>query len=164
MPDHAPLFARIVGNVLREVRLEGRVSLGAVARRSSGRFPPSTVGGYERGERAITLQRFHELAEIYGVPADRLLRRVLERLAPEINTGVTVDLRKLSALPADERRALGELVDSIRSSRDDYLGDIVSLRAGDLQIVAGVTGRSPNLVLEALRPALKSEPRGGVTR
>ena len=133
------------------------MSLGVVHRRSHGRFPPSTVGGYERGERTITLYRFHELAGIYGIPADRLLRTILERLGSQANLGVTIDLQKLPAVQGDEGRALNDLVAAIRAQREGYLGDTISLRAGDLEIVAHETGKPPDKVLEALRPALRSE-------
>jgi transcriptional regulator with XRE-family HTH domain len=85
-----------VGEVIRNARVEHGLTVYDVERRSGGRFKPSSLGGYERGERSISLQRFCQLSEVYGIPADRLLREVLERIKRGSREGVIVDLRELS--------------------------------------------------------------------
>ena len=40
---------------------------------SEGRWKAVVVGSYERGDRAVTVQRLAELAEFYGVPLVELL-------------------------------------------------------------------------------------------
>lgn len=47
--------------------------MGDVETQTSGEFKASVVGAYERGERAISVQRFARLADIYGTPASDLL-------------------------------------------------------------------------------------------
>jgi transcriptional regulator with XRE-family HTH domain len=44
-----------------------------VETQTDGEFKASVVGAYERGERAISVQRFARLSEIYGTPASDLL-------------------------------------------------------------------------------------------
>ena len=45
-----------------------------MSRRSRhGRWKAVVVGSYERGDRAVTVQRLAELAEFYGVPVYELL-------------------------------------------------------------------------------------------
>src|SRR5207244_4441372 len=63
-------FADAVGQVLRRARRARGFTLRDVHVRSRGRFKPSAVGGYERGERAISLDRFSQLAELYDCPPD----------------------------------------------------------------------------------------------
>ena len=70
-------FARSVGRVLRRERERNRLTLRDVQRRSAGRFTASGVGGYERGERMISLDRFCRLADVYGSRPERLLAEVL---------------------------------------------------------------------------------------
>ena len=53
-----------VGAALRDARVRAGLSLSDVARRSGGRYSPSSLGGYERGERAISVIRFCDLARL----------------------------------------------------------------------------------------------------
>jgi hypothetical protein len=50
-----------------------RLSLSGVAKKTDNEFKASIVGAYERGERAISAMRLHELCEVYGIkPIDVL--------------------------------------------------------------------------------------------
>lgn len=71
-----------IGATLRRARRARGLSLRAVERLSGGRFKPSSIAGYERGERKITVERFCELARFYGFPPERLLGDVVERMDP----------------------------------------------------------------------------------
>ena len=93
-------FLRAVGDELRRARHDAGLALRDLNLRSAREFKASAVGGYERGERSISLDRFCRLAELYGVPPDHLLARVLERAAPA-SDDVVIDLR-----PAQEEAAL----------------------------------------------------------
>jgi transcriptional regulator with XRE-family HTH domain len=85
-------FLRAVGDELRRARQEAGLALRDLNPRSAMEFKASAVGGYERGERSISLDRFCRLAELYGVAPDHLLTRVLERAAPA-GDDVVIDLR-----------------------------------------------------------------------
>ena len=154
-------FATVAGEALRAARRRKGLTLRAVWRRSGGAFKPSAVGGYERGERAISLDRFCSLSEIYGVPADRLLGEVLDRLEPDGRRRVVVDLNALAELGDSEdrqwegARSLGGFVHTIRSRRGDFLTNVVSLRAGDLESFSMELGISPEALLKRLGPALR---------
>ena len=62
-----------VGSALRRTRQAKGLTLRDVGIRSGGIFTPTAVAGYERGERAISLQRFCDLATFYGVAPEDLL-------------------------------------------------------------------------------------------
>lgn len=47
--------------------------MGDVESHTGGEFKASVVGAYERGERAISVQRFVSLSGVYGTPASDLL-------------------------------------------------------------------------------------------
>lgn len=68
-------FNTSLGQRLRAARRQRGWSLGDVEEQTSGEFKASVVGAYERGERAISVQRFVNLANVYGVPAGELLPR-----------------------------------------------------------------------------------------
>lgn len=62
-----------MGCALRRARQAQGLTLRDVGIRSGGTFSPTAVAGYERGERAISLQRFCELAAFYHVAPEDLL-------------------------------------------------------------------------------------------
>src|SRR5437879_12323964 len=69
-------YAERVGQRLRQVRKQQRLSLQAVEAASNQEFRASVLGAYERGERAISVPRLQRLAKFYNVPVDQLLPRV----------------------------------------------------------------------------------------
>lgn len=66
-------FSMSLGQRLRAARRQRGWSLGDIESRTDGEFKASVVGAYERGERAISVQRFVRLAEVYGVGPGELL-------------------------------------------------------------------------------------------
>lgn len=98
-------IAEEVGHALRRARRARGFTLRDVAVRSGGAFKPTAVAAYERAERSISLQRFCELAELYGVRPELLLAEImmkrggqdlvdltrLERDAPSLADTETVD-------------------------------------------------------------------------
>ncbi len=65
--------ARAIGERLREARRSVGLSLAGVERESGGRFKAVVVGSYERGDRAISVARLLDLADLYRLPAVELL-------------------------------------------------------------------------------------------
>ena len=61
--DMPTTYARRVGERLRNVRRQQRLSLQAVEASSSQEFKASVLGAYERGERAISVPRLQRLAK-----------------------------------------------------------------------------------------------------
>ena len=66
-------YAKALGSRLRAIRTQQGLSLHGVEEKSEGRWKAVVVGSYERGDRAVTVQRLSELAEFYGVPVNELL-------------------------------------------------------------------------------------------
>ena len=154
-----------LGAVLRAARRQRGLTLRDVARLSGSRFKASALGGYERGERSISLERFSDLSAVYGVPADRLLAEVLDRVAPEGRIEVVVDLRELDLLPGEESRRAAELVSRVQGNREQEQGDEIALRAGDIEALALASGLSPADLIRRLEPALRVRgPSGPATQ
>lgn len=66
-------YAKAVGLRLRAIRQQLGLSLKGVEQRSRGRWKAVVVSSYERGDRAVTVQRLYELSEFYAVPIEELL-------------------------------------------------------------------------------------------
>jgi transcriptional regulator with XRE-family HTH domain len=99
--ERSTAFSVIAGQVLRQVRLSRSLSLRQVTIRSHGRFKPSSVASYERGERQISLERLFALAEVYGAAAESIVAIIASRL------GSSEDDERLGAGASEERRTSG---------------------------------------------------------
>ena len=66
-------YAKALGSKLRGIRQQQGLSLHGVEQKSGGRWKAVVVGSYERGDRAVTVQKLAELADFYGVPVVELL-------------------------------------------------------------------------------------------
>ena len=154
-------YAQRVGERLRSVRKQKRLSLQAVEASSQQEFKASVLGAYERGERAISVPRLQRLARFYSVPVDQLLPRDLgldpawggvsggpeeidlaaaeqaeRRAASERDERVTIDLTKLESLSAPERDLLGRYLGMIQVQRQDFNGRVLTIRSEDLRAIA----------------------------
>jgi transcriptional regulator with XRE-family HTH domain len=147
-------FAEALGEAIRHARQRAHLSLRDLERRSAGRFKPSAVGGYERGERDISAERLVELSFAIGIPPEELLADSLARLLPNTYTEVAIDLVRLRDARNAEARAVNEFARRIRTERNDLAGDVVTVRAGDLQIIAGEAGTDVPSLLRAIEPAV----------
>ena len=123
-----------------------------------GEFKPSVLGGYERCECTISLERFTDLAKLFGVHADRLLGGVLGTVQGQAE--VVFDLNRLALLDEQEVRAVAEFAHNVRTKRGDYFTDVISLRSGDVEALAFSDGLAAKELLSKLQPALRGEPRG----
>jgi transcriptional regulator with XRE-family HTH domain len=144
-------FAQVVGQILRKARIDRGLTLDDVWLRSAGRFKPSSVGGYERGERSISLDRFCLLAAFYAIPADRMLAAVLEQVNPEGREQLVIDLNELSQLQSSDAEWVSEYIHNVLTERGDLITDVVTLRSGDVEALGLLAGINPPAVLDRLQ-------------
>ena len=130
-----------IGRALRRARLARGSTLKELAVASAGRFKPTSVAGYERGERSISVIRFCELCRIFGVPADRLLGEVLR--ATQADPELMIDLTRLERLGPAEGELLSGFVQQVASLRGAGDVDRITLRIGDIEVLASASGRRP---------------------
>ena len=95
-------YAKALGGRLRAIRTQQGLSLHGVEEKSRGRWKAVVVGSYERGDRAVTVQRLAELADFYGVPVSELLPETPSNAASEPAPRLVIDLEKLSSVPAQD--------------------------------------------------------------
>ena len=128
-----------VGERLRLVRRQKRMSLQEVEAESSHEFKASVLGAYERGERAISVPRLSRLAHFYEVPVGQLLPRgdgVVDDSSTSLDQQVTIDLDRLALVPGAEAAVLGRFLAMIQGQRREFNGSSLTIRRDDLRTIA----------------------------
>ena len=143
-------YAKALGTKLRAIRTQQGLSLHGVEDKSQGRWKAVVVGSYERGDRAVTVQRLSELAEFYGVPVAELLPEGMSAGASEPAARIVIDLEQLQQGPADRSAPLARYAATIQSQRGDYNGRVLSIRHEDLRSLAVIYDASPSALTEQL--------------
>src|SRR5215211_8608694 len=129
-------YARALGARLRASRTRQGLSLHGVEKKSKGRWKAVVVGSYERGDRAVTVQKLAELADFYGVPVPELLPEGRIPSGGEPATKIVINLERLQQLPVEKVGPLARYAATIQSQRGDYNGKVLSIRAEDLRSLA----------------------------
>lgn len=143
-------YPLVIGGVLRDMRTKRGFTLREAASRSAGTFKPSVLAAYERGERRISLERFHTLAAVYGVSPQRLLAEVIRKLEERPPDVVRVGaVRELEGPAARTVNLFVERVMKLRGVR----ADTVTLRSGDLQVLSVSLGVSERELKNAVEGA-----------
>ena len=157
-------YAQKVGERLRAVRKQKRLSLQAVEAESGFEFKASVLGAYERGERTISVPRLQRLARFYNVPVDQLLPKdgdggqaTIDLRADDETIDVTgnapgrdrivIDLTRLESLESPNRDLLGRYLGLIQVEREDFNGRVLTIRQDDLRSLATLFDTTP----EAMR-------------
>ena len=144
-------YAKALGSRLRAIRTQQGLSLHGVEEKSQGRWKAVVVGSYERGDRAVTVQRLSELADFYGVPVSELLPEGGPAAsAAEPAPRLVIDLEQLSSVPQQQSAPLARYAATIQSQRGDYNGRVLSIRQEDLRSLAVIYDASPSQLTDQL--------------
>ena len=154
-------YSRKVGERLRAIRRQKRLSLQEVEASSELEFKASVLGAYERGERAISVPRLQRLARFYNVPVDQLLPADESPGFPEAASAAaavgvidersfTIDLRRLEDLSGPEADMLNRYLTMIQVQRQDFNGRVLTIRKDDLRAIACILGVGPDLATDRL--------------
>ena len=144
-------YAKALGMRLRAIRQQQGLSLQGVEEKSDGLWKAVVVGSYERGDRAVTVQRLSELAEFYGVPMNELLPGAHELgAAREAPPKLVLDIERLQQLDLNDAAPLSRFTASIQSMRGDYNGRVLSIRQEDLRSLAVIYDETPSQLTDQL--------------
>jgi len=128
-----------VGERLRAIRRQKKLSLQEVEAVSHEEFKASVLGAYERGERSISLPRLRRLADLYDVPIEQLLPKEVEladgRSSTE-STKLAIDLVKLANIEGSGFATLSRYLSMIQVQRGDFNGKVLTVRADDVRAIA----------------------------
>ncbi|MCS5675874.1 MAG: transcriptional regulator [Actinomycetota bacterium] len=142
-----------VGERLRLVRRQKRMSLQEVEAESSYEFKASVLGAYERGERAISVPRLSRLAHFYEVPVGQLLPLgdgINEDSGSMLDRQVTINLDRLARVPGAEAAVLGRFLTMIQGQRQEFNGSSLTIRRDDLRTIACILDTALNEVADRL--------------
>ncbi|CAN5725192.1 transcriptional regulator BldD [soil metagenome] len=155
-------YARLVGERLRAIRRQKRLSLQEAEELSDQEFKASVLGAYERGERAISVPRLQRLARVYQVPVDQLLPRDgadprsdgayldLTQPAPAAPRKVIIDLGRLDDIGGPTGEMLRRYLAMIQVQRQDFNGRVLTIRRDDLRAIACVLDTPAETATERL--------------
>ena len=142
--DEAPsAYSQQVGDRLRAIRKQKRLSLQEVEAQSSQEFKASVLGAYERGERALSVPRLDRLAQFYNVPIEQLLPREVTgmeaaALQSPINKKLAIDVSKLLQLSGSPFEMLARYLRLIQVQRQDFNGRVITVRGDDTRAIAAM--------------------------
>jgi transcriptional regulator with XRE-family HTH domain len=142
--DDAPsAYSQQVGERLRVIRKQKRMSLQEVEAQSTQEFKASVLGAYERGERALSVPRLDRLAQFYNVPIEQLLPREatgFEAAAIDspINKKLAIDVSKLVQLSGSPFEMLARYLRLIQVQRQDFNGRVITVRGDDTRAIAAM--------------------------
>ncbi|MEQ1872414.1 MAG: transcriptional regulator [Ilumatobacteraceae bacterium] len=135
-------YSRKVGDRLRVIRKQKRLSLQEVEATSTEEFKASVLGAYERGERAISVPRLERLAKFYSVPVDQLLpREDISEQETDASTSTQklgIDLIKLNQLSGQPFEMLSRFLKMIQVQRQDFNGKVMTVRGIDTRAIAAM--------------------------
>lgn len=142
-------YSQLLGDRLRNVRLQKGLSLHDVEVASTKEFKASVLGAYERGERSISVPRLQRLAKFYGVRVDQLLppdveeQPTRESAAEGVPRKVRIDLTRLPMVDAPETQVIQRYLNMLQTQRGDFNGRVLTIRREDVRAIASVLDLSP---------------------
>lgn len=146
-----------INATLRAIRRSQSLSLADVEAMSHGSIKAVVLGSYERGARSLSVKRALQIAAIYRVP----ISEILGEGAPSsvsLPPRAILDLRLISSRATEhggphieKYEVLLRLLQRILRARQDWNGQVISLRHSDLTTLALVLGEDEGDVAKWLR-------------
>jgi transcriptional regulator with XRE-family HTH domain len=129
-----------VGARLRSIRRSRSLSLSEVELLSQGELKAVVLGSYERGSRNLTIKRAIEIARIYNIPVSEILSEKSGAVSTTVPR-LMLDIRALQRGAVKEselnaRARLSQFLRKIVEDRQDWNGEIITLRESDLGTIS----------------------------
>ncbi|MEJ6720621.1 transcriptional regulator [Ilumatobacter sp.] len=141
--DDPSAFSQQVGDRLRVIRKQKRLSLQEVEAQSALEFKASVLGAYERGERSLSVPRLDRLSQFYNVPIEQMLPREVTgaeaaAIDSPINKKLAIDVSKLLQLSGSPFEMLARYLRLIQVQRQDFNGRVITVRGDDTRAIAAM--------------------------
>jgi BldD-like DNA-binding protein len=88
-----------------------------------------------------------------------MLAEVFARLDPAGRQEIAIDLNLLTLIPGEEGKVVAEFVHRLKSQRGDYMTDVITLRAGDIEAISLASSQTPITLLRTIQPAVRRPGR-----
>jgi hypothetical protein len=136
--------------LVRQLRRNKGLTLRQCEEQSEGKFKAVVMGSYERGTRAISLERLQEIADFYQVPIHYFFNDGHEKSSTEESV-LTFDLRKikLSTFKDEAMEAVENLLTHYLRLRNDWNGEVLSIRKSDGELLSTISRDSE--IIEKMR-------------
>ena len=127
---------------LRAIRISRSLSLSDVEALSKGGLKAVVLGSYERGARTLSVKRAITIATLYDVPLSQLFT---EELPVEVISAerTVIDLRAVNKRAHDATHPsyenyllLARLAQRVVRSRQDWNGEVLSIRQSDMETIS----------------------------
>ncbi|MGI8516816.1 MAG: helix-turn-helix domain-containing protein [Acidimicrobiia bacterium] len=133
-----------MGARLRTARRHSGWSLQEVEKRSELEFRSSVLGAYERGERAISVQRLHRLAAIYQIDVAHLIPSAVNG-----DGEVMIDLEAMGRVDDDVSDLIQRFLVAIQMRRRAGAA-AKAVRHGDLELLAALARSDRTTISQVL--------------
>ena len=138
-----------IAAALRSIRKARGWTLKEVESLSGGVWKAVVIGSYERCDRSLSLNKAVSLARFYEVPLEVLLGLTGVKENTEVNSfgggnRLLIDMRAISAIAFTNEFTvpIKKFLNFIVTKRRDWNGEILSLRSGDLTLLALLSEKS----------------------
>ena len=152
MTTHDEICARI-----RALRISKGLSLSDVEIQSQHRIRAVVLGSYERGDRSLSVKRAITIADFYGVPLSYLLEPPNSSYEQPLR--VIIDLRRIRIMMSEPAQLslassgvqiILRFIAAVVARRNDWNGEVLSIRADDLTALAMSIGKNSDEIKEIL--------------
>ena len=138
---------------LRQIRKQQNLTLKQVEIRSRGKWKAVVIGSYERGTRSLSISKAKSLCEFYGVPLSALFQIEGIQQVPPSEGALRIDLRNLRSKISQNDSLIGQLhnlLSFIARRRDDWNGEIMSIRLQDNEVLGLLVQKEQGELKKAL--------------
>ena len=136
---HAQTQIETLHTRMRLIRESQHLTLNQAAKLSKGEISAIALGSYERGDRSVSAHKLIMIANLYGVPITELFEAPRGYLPDE---RISIDLRKILLTSNPIAQKMTEVLRNIARMRGDWNGQVISLRAQDVNSFQVFTGLS----------------------
>jgi transcriptional regulator with XRE-family HTH domain len=137
---HAQTQIETLQTRIRLIRESRHLTLSQAAKLSKGQITAIALGSYERGDRSVSARKLIMIANLYEVPISELFEAPRNFMPEE---RISIDLRKILTTSNPVAQKITEVLRNIARLRGDWNGEVMSLRAQDINSFQVFTGLSP---------------------
>jgi transcriptional regulator with XRE-family HTH domain len=136
---HAQTQIETLQTRIRLIRESRHLTLTQAAKLSKGQITAIALGSYERGDRSVSARKLITIANLYEVPISELFEAPRNFMPEE---RISIDLRKILTTSNPVAQKITEVLRNIARMRGDWNGEVMSLRAQDINSFQVFTGLS----------------------
>jgi transcriptional regulator with XRE-family HTH domain len=144
---HAQTQIETLQTRIRLIRESRHLTLTQAAKLSKGQITAIALGSYERGDRSVSARKLITIANLYEVPISELFEAPRNFMPDE---RISIDLRKILTTSNPVAPKITEVLRNIARMRGDWNGEVMSLRAQDINSFQVFTGLSAEQIKQVI--------------